>query len=153
MAKKLYMAYGSNLSVEQMATRCPDARIIGKAVLKDWKLVFKLHADIEPCVGCEVPVLIWKISAGDEHRLDQYEGYPFYYRKQEIPVTMTDLKGNHPRKVSAMVYTMTDGRDVRMPMKGYWDVLDEGYTRFGFDRSILRNALRNAKEAEEDVFS
>lgn len=27
--KKYYIAYGSNLSVEQMAQRCPDARIVG----------------------------------------------------------------------------------------------------------------------------
>ncbi len=26
---KYYIAYGSNLSVEQMAHRCPDARIAG----------------------------------------------------------------------------------------------------------------------------
>lgn len=27
--KKYYIAYGSNLSVEQMAYRCPDAKIAG----------------------------------------------------------------------------------------------------------------------------
>lgn len=31
--KKYYIAYGSNLSVEQMAYRCPDAKIAGQAVL------------------------------------------------------------------------------------------------------------------------
>ena len=35
---KFNIAYGSNLSVEQMAFRCPDAIIAGKAVLHDWKL-------------------------------------------------------------------------------------------------------------------
>ena len=38
--KKYYIAYGSNLSVEQMAQRCPDARIVGQAVLEDWELAF-----------------------------------------------------------------------------------------------------------------
>ena len=37
--KRYYIAYGSNLSVEQMAIRCPDAKIAGMAALKDWKLV------------------------------------------------------------------------------------------------------------------
>ena len=36
MSKK-YIAYGSNLSVRQMAHRCPDARIIGMAAIQDWK--------------------------------------------------------------------------------------------------------------------
>lgn len=34
--KKYYIAYGSNLSVEQMADRCPDAKIAGQAVLAGW---------------------------------------------------------------------------------------------------------------------
>ena len=33
--KRYYIAYGSNLSVEQMAIRCPDAKIAGMAALKD----------------------------------------------------------------------------------------------------------------------
>ena len=73
--KTYYIAYGSNLSVEQMAIRCPDAKIAGMAALKDWKLVFKLHADIVPCEGRVVPVLVWEISEKDEKNLDMYEGY------------------------------------------------------------------------------
>jgi len=65
-----YIAYGSNLSVEQMTHRCPDAKIIGTSILKNWKLVFKYHADIEPCNGSEVPVLVWEISKTDEKYLD-----------------------------------------------------------------------------------
>ena len=46
MKRKLYIAYGSNLSVEQMAVRCPDAEIMGKAVLKDWTLRFGAGPDL-----------------------------------------------------------------------------------------------------------
>ncbi len=149
---KYYIAYGSNLSVRQMAARCPEARVAGKAVLPDWKLVFRLHATIEPEKGSMVPVLIWEISDRDERHLDAYEGWPSYYIKQEIEVMMTDIRGKHPRKVTAMVYIMTEGHNVRMPMKGYVDVLVEGYERFGFDKEILRNALLDAKDAmERDV--
>ena len=35
-AKKYYIAYGSNLSRQQMAQRCPGAKIVGSAVLKGW---------------------------------------------------------------------------------------------------------------------
>ena len=78
---KYYIAYGSNLSVRQMAVRCSDAKVAGKAILPDWKLVFKVHATIEPCEGSEVPVLIWEISDRDEKYLDAYEGFPSYYVK------------------------------------------------------------------------
>lgn len=146
---KYYIAYGSNLSVRQMAARCPEARVAGKAVLRDWKLVFRLHATIEPEKGSMVPILIWEISDRDEQNLDAYEGWPSYYIKQDLEVTMTDLRGKHPRKVTAMVYIMTEGHNVRMPMKGYVDVLAEGYERFGFNMNILRRALIEASEAEE----
>ena len=149
---KYYIAYGSNLSVRQMAVRCPEARVAGKAVLPNWKLVFKVHATIELCEGFEVPVLIWEISDRDEQHLDAYEGWPSYYIKQDLEATMTDLKGKHPRNVTAMVYIMAEGHAIRMPMKGYVDVLVEGYERFGFDKEILRNALLDAKDAmERDV--
>ncbi len=32
-----YVAYGSNLSVEQMALRCPDAKMIGTGKIRDYK--------------------------------------------------------------------------------------------------------------------
>ena len=151
--KRYYIAYGSNLSVEQMAVRCPDAKIAGMAALKDWKLVFKIHADIEPCEGRVVPVLVWEISGDDERNLDLYEGFPSYYIKRELPVTMTDLNGKHPKKVTAMVYTMTEGHSIRLPMKGYYDVLAKGYERFGFNSHQLELALKEAKEAMEHELS
>ena len=149
MNKKYYIAYGSNLSVQQMAVRCPDAKIAGMAVLKDWKLAFKVHADIVPCEGREVPVLIWQISESDEQNLDVYEGYPLYYIKKDLDVTMTDLDGNHPRNITAMVYVMAEGHDqLQPPMRGYYQVLMEGYERFGFDKNQLELALKEAGENE-----
>ena len=149
MKKRYYIAYGSNLSVEQMAQRCPDAKVVGMAAIQDWKLVFRVHATIEPAEGRVVPVLIWEISDRDERNLDLYEGYPSYYFKQDLELMMTDLNGRNSRPVTAMVYIMADGHKVRMPMKGYIDVLAEGYERFGFDMNILRRVLKETSEAEE----
>ena len=144
---RYYIAYGSNLSVGQMALRCPDAKIVGKATLPDWKLVFRLHATLEPCEGRAVPVLIWEISEEDERLLDLYEGYPSYYIKRDMDVEMTELDGSSSRTITAMVYLMTDGREARLPSKSYYRVLEEGYRQFGFDERLLRLALREAREA------
>ena len=146
MSKK-YMAYGSNLSVEQMACRCPDARVIGMAAIPDRKLVFRTHATIEPAEGRVVPVLIWEISDRDEKHLDLYEGYPSYYTKEDMAVTMTDLDGKNPQEVTAMIYLMEEGHPIRLPMKSYYDTLDLGYRRFGFNTHLLELALKEAKEA------
>ena len=41
MQKRYYIAYGSNLNIRQMRMRCPHARVIGTAVIKDYELLFK----------------------------------------------------------------------------------------------------------------
>ena len=145
MSKK-YIAYGSNLSVEQMKCRCPDARVLGMAAIQDWKLVFRGCATIEPAEGKVVPALIWEISERDERRLDCYEGWPSYYRKEDMTVTMSDLDGRNPQEVTAMVYLMNDGHPIQLPWRSYYDTLEEGYTRFGFNTYLLELALDEAKE-------
>ena len=37
---KYYLAYGSNLNLEQMSRRCPTARVVGKAQLENYRLAF-----------------------------------------------------------------------------------------------------------------
>ena len=59
---KYYIAYGSNLSVEQMKTRTPDAKIIGTGMLKGWRLLFRQFATIIEERDFETPVLVWEIS-------------------------------------------------------------------------------------------
>ena len=151
--KRYYISYGSNLSEEQMKIRCPDAKLVGMAVLYDRKLVFRTHATIEPCEGRVVPVLVWEISEADEKSLDQYEGWPRYYRKEELQITMTNFRGLNPKEITAMVYIMNDGHDQMAPMKGYYDVLEKAYTRYGFNRYQLELALKEAKEAMEHELS
>ena len=148
MNRTFYIAYGSNLSVEQMAHRCPDATVAGMAAIPDWKLVFRGCATIEPASGRVVPVLIWEISERDERNLDRYEGFPHYYYKQDMAVTMTDLDGKNPREITAMVYLMTDGHPLQTPWKSYYDTLEEGYTRFGFSKHLLELAFEEAMEVE-----
>lgn len=143
--KRYYIAYGSNLSVEQMKLRCPDARIAGMAALEGWKLSFKVHATIEPCKGRTVPVLVWEISEADEKSLDIYEGYPSYYHKKELKVRMTDLDGKNPVEVTAMAYIMDEKHGLRRPMAGYYEALKEGYERFGFNTYLLELALKEAE--------
>lgn len=139
---KYYIAYGSNLSVDQMAFRCPDATVVGKATLEGWRLVFRYHATVERCEGSSVPVLVWAISKRDEGRLDRYEGYPKYYVKQTLSVPVEAPSGR--LDVQAMIYLMSPGRPVTRPSGAYFNVISEGYKRFGFDLGILHQALEDS---------
>ena len=38
---RFYIAYGSNLNLQQMKHRCPTAEVVGTAVLRNWKLWFR----------------------------------------------------------------------------------------------------------------
>lgn len=129
-----YVAYGSNMNVDQMSQRCPGAKPIGTAVLNDWKLVFKVHATIEPQKGSKVPVVVWELSDRDERRLDEYEGFPGYYHKQYLNVQVGK------RNVNAMVYIMNNVRRVEPPMTGYYEGIMDGYRHFGLDKRVLRKA-------------
>ena len=89
---RYYFAYGSNMNLDQMAHRCPDAEVVGRAVLKDYRLVFRGNrngngvASVVPDPGKEVQGLLWKITSRCEQSLDFYEGYPRLYGKEEINV-------------------------------------------------------------------
>ena len=141
---RYYIAYGSNLSVEQMKHRTPDAKIVGTATLQGWRLLFKGCATIEPKEGREVPVLVWEITDSDEASLDRYEGYPTFYYKRELPVRVTPLDGGAPRELTAMVYIMDEKQPFQMPSLYYYDVLYRGYRAFGFDLNLLRQGIEDS---------
>lgn len=145
MSRKYYLAYGSNLDVDQMLRRCPDAIQIGAATVKDYELLFRGNArrfgvaTIEPCKGESVPVGIWSISERDERALDRYEGWPHLYEKQMFRIR---VKG---KLISAMAYIMTPGHRIAPPSVAYLDTITQGYEDFGFDLGPLMLA---AEEAE-----
>lgn len=137
---KLYIAYGSNLNLPQMAFRCPSAEVIGKSELKDYELLFRgsrnvAFATVEPKEGSIVPVIVWQIHQMDESALDRYEGYPDFYDKQTMEV---ELEG---KTVSAMVYIMTPGHEFGSPSSYYVNTIWDGYEAAGFDTQILKDAI------------
>lgn len=148
MSRKYYLAYGSNLDVNQMLRRCPDAIQIGSAVVKDYELLFRGNArhfgvaTIESRKGESVPVGIWSISERDEQALDWYEGWPRLYEKRTFCVT---VRG---KTISAMAYIMMPGHKIAPPSAGYLDTIAQGYEDFGFDVGPLMLA---AEEAERSV--
>ena len=42
--RRLYIAYGSNINLEQMANRCPNSKIVSKEMLKGYELEFRGNA-------------------------------------------------------------------------------------------------------------
>lgn len=136
----LYIAYGSNLNVDQMQGRCPDSYVFGVADLKGYKLIFKRgFLDVVKCKGGSVPIGIWEISKNDEKQLDIYEGYPRLYKKHYMEI----ISGG--KSLQGMFYYMPDEYAPMLPSRRYYDIVAQGYSEFGFDISYLQNAFAEIK--------
>ncbi|NRY61501.1 gamma-glutamylcyclotransferase family protein [Clostridium beijerinckii] len=137
---KLYVAYGSNMNLEQMSHRCPKAKVVGTGILKDYKLTFRGRykgvANIEPCNDKSVPIVLWETTEECERALDLYEGYPNFYIKKDIEVTVGD------ESKTAMVYVMTKEYTnlVAAPTEYYFNVIARGYSDNAIDLKPLEIA-------------
>ena len=144
------IAYGSNLSVARMKSRCPGAEVIGTSMLGGYRLLFKksmtgFYATIEQDANCCVPVVIYRMTAEDEARLDRFEGYPKYYYKREFLLPVWSLKGRRLKKRrECIAYIMHEKRLLGEPTQGYYRLLDEGYEYWGFEKTYLENGLRSS---------
>jgi len=82
LEKKLYFAYGSNMDLNQMAFRCPDAEVLETVRLEGYRLAFRSNggnrgvATILPDPDSHVDGVLWEISPEDERNLNFYEGFP-----------------------------------------------------------------------------
>lgn len=147
---KLYVAYGSNLNMEQMKGRCPGSVFLGTGVIENYELQFKgslhgAHATIAPKEGSAVPVGLWMIGRVDEMNLNHYEGYRpkgyCYYDKEQIPVKMANGK-----TVTGMVYIMDRMKDFGIPSPSYYYTVRQGYLDCKLDLDVLESALDHSTE-------
>jgi len=144
--KKYYLAYGSNLNINEMAFRCPLAKKVGTVNIKDYRLVYKGSSDlysyltIEECQGYNVPLGLYEVSFFDVFLLDKYEGYPELYSKFYIPIKIDN------KDIEALIYIMNEKFDYYLPSLDYVRRCIKGYEDFGFDKTILDTALLDTIE-------
>lgn len=151
MAKKYYIAYSSNLNVQQMGMRCPSATVFGTAIIKGWELLFKgsktgFYLTIERCESGSGPVAIWEVDDVDEKALDRYEGFPFFYYKKDIEVCCRNVQTGKNQTLTAFAYIMHEERRIGIPSARYMSTCLEGYDVFGFDRKVLLDAYDKCTE-------
>ena len=139
MEETLYFAYGSNINLEQMAHRCPDAQIVGPVTLENYELQFRGSgfATVAPKKGSTVHGLVWKLTPNCEQSLNRYEGYPRHYTKQTV--TVKDAAGN---EIPVMVYIMAEPycRQPALPSPYYYRVIQRGFEANGLPVDSLRDA-------------
>lgn len=130
--KAFYAAYGSNLNLRQMSSRCPNAKFVAKFRLMGWKLVFRGVADIVKDPKASVPVGVFEITPQCELALDRYEGFPSFYGKECATLRFADGSED-----LVMFYTMNTREYLSAPNASYFDCIVEGYGDCGMsDREM-----------------
>lgn len=149
-SERLYLAYGSNLNLAQMKNRCPGAKLLGYAMVNNYRLIFRgsgsgNYLSIEPEIGNTVPCGVFSITPKDERNLDNYEGFPRFYKKMELH-TVLNCNDGSTKKICAMVYYLPKECQAGLPTSSYVRTCKQGYKDLGFDESALRQAMCNTWE-------
>lgn len=131
MKRRLYWAYGANLNHAGMQARCPRARPLGAFYRPGLALMFDGVATVRP--GPQAAGGLWSITEHCEASLDQFEGWPDFYRKQYF-----DLQGE------TVMYYVMNSSDLNPPGSGYLAVIRQGYHDFGLDTTLLDQAVEHS---------
>ena len=122
-----YFAYASNLNLDQMETRCPDAKTLFKATLPNYRLVFSGwsrelkggKANIRLNQGEKVLGAIYDVSEQDMKKLDRYEaGY------DRLRVNVFDEDGELQEVIT---YIKSGRSEDSKPSAEYLAVIQQGY--------------------------
>jgi gamma-glutamylcyclotransferase (GGCT)/AIG2-like uncharacterized protein YtfP len=113
----------------QLKRLCPKAKFVAAAVLPGHELVFSGTsrmwgggiANIRDMAGKKVEGVVWEIGEAERKTLDEYEGYPDLYVRQDVQVRTVSGKA-----VTAFAYVMANpGRELP-PSKQYKRLLVSG---------------------------
>ena len=141
-----------------MSKRCPGSKQLGSAILKDYQLVFRLHADVELHSGSDVVGVLWEMTKEDFEILDKFEGVPNYYIRHMVWVYPTnganvpdeDIHSNGA--VKAWVYEMVNKTYHSYPTQSYWECCNEGYYTNGIHLDQLDNAISMIQNLNYDNY-
>ena len=144
----IYFAYGANLDLRGMRSRCPGHIKIARAVLPDYRVVFRGVADIEPAVGEKVHGALYRLTQKHLDALDCFEGYPRLYIRKTV--TVTPDAGD---SVEALVYVMTDRRWYAPPGRGYLQIVISGCRDWELPKEHIEALINRAQSPYKEELS
>ena len=152
----LYFAYGSNMNWAQMRERCPSARFVCVAKLKDHHLAFTRRsnrrgcgvADAVPDQGHSVWGVVYQIEERDIYRLDQAEGFDPWqkqnaYLREERQVY---IDGNEQMPLTVSIYFAEKQTNPPLPSAEYKQLIVTGAKYWHLPQEYI-NALEQIEVA------
>ena len=138
----LYAAYGQLLNKSMRESVCPSMRVVATGRITGYRLVFKIHEDIEPDDCSSVPVLVFEVDDNDVRSLDKLYKRGKYYDVTLVDVSVVSSANGHTDNVSAFTYVMLQKqKSYQKPDDWYLDIIVSGYAENGFDVDMLDMAL------------
>ena len=130
-----YFAYGSNMNLDQMAMRCPGARMLGLFRKPGWRYIINQRGYVTALddpnavtLGC-----LWELTEEHWAALDRYEGVSGgFYRRVDCEVLSLDSEEPVP-VIAYRAANETPGA----PSETYADVVIEGARQIGLPESYL----------------
>ena len=152
--KRYFAAYAENISAAGMLRRCPDAKYVGTAEIKNQRLVFRggngvARATLDKKARRKVPAVIWMISEADEEKLDSCKSFPRICGKQEFNVDVISLiDGEKIAELGVFTY-VCDTMPLGRPSDVHYRCCEDGYRYFGFDPKVLEKARQESTAAKK----
>jgi hypothetical protein len=145
---KLYFAYGSNLSREQMHERCPASQPIATLALEGYRLAFVGEgtqrwgkggvATVVPAPDSRVLGALYRITPEDEARLDECEGvchaqpgHGAYYKDESL------LKHGTEPVLVYIATTQLTAQGENPPSQKYYATINRGKCDWGIEALVL----------------
>lgn len=161
-APRLYFAYGSNLSLAQMASRCPTSTYLSLAVLchYTWVIGPRGYANVlssPPSLYWaekqedKVYGLLYTLQPQDEELLDRAEGVPDCYTKYLLDVEIV-REGKVEEVVKALVYVDEARKGTGVCKEEYVGRMNRGIrdaVERGMPDEYVQNVLRKWVRDEE----
>ncbi len=128
---------------QQMLERCPDAKLIGKYVLKDYRLVFNIFspkrqcgcADVVRSDGSEVWGLVYELTETDLGKLDGHEAHPNKYKR--FTAVVNDGSGQD-REVE--VYGVVEKNPKHIPPSSqYFSIIADAAEKYHFPETYQKS--------------
>ena len=133
-----YFGYGSNLSKEQMAIRCPDSKYVtsGKLLGYSWLINTRGYASIKPATDDIVLGEIFSLSQKDVDYLDIYENVD---DGMYIKSTLSIETSSGP--IDCLVYIASDN-NLGSPQEEYIDRINSGIKSANLPAEYVQKAIR-----------
>lgn len=143
----MYFAYGSNLDLDRMLSRCPFAEPVTQALAYGYRLAFRANkmgygvATIVPAENRKMYGALYEITSRDLQMLDMFEGYPSSYTHQFIPVEAKGLG-----LITAITYIKDTRAKAAPPLTTYLKYIYRGYNDWNLPTGELIRCIGSIQD-------